>query len=192
LSFEKSYSGNITITFTGAKPKPTVETSVAPNENFGTIRNTDTAIANDSAFTAYFEVSNYDPAVYKDLTLSFDQALPAGATVILVDKKDGSYWYAQGGSKAIKLASFKKMGGGDETRPEASDASLKYQFIVDFSDAAFTKSSLTFKLTATVIKEEQDYAPELQREGKSISFGNITHELGSPTVNGESAVLTVE
>jgi hypothetical protein len=109
----------------------------------------------------------------------------------MIDKTDGSYWYAHGGSKAIKLTSFQKMGVGEKF-PAVSDELLKYQFIVDFSDDKFAWSSLTFKLTATVIEKEKDYAPELQREGKLISFENVTHELGSPTVIGESAVLTVE
>jgi len=188
-SFQKSYSGNITITFTGAKKKPTVDTYVAPNENFGAISNTPTTVSQDSAFTAYFEVNYYDPLVYGDLTLSFDQALPAGATVIMIDKTDGSYWYAHGGSEAIKLASFKKMGGGDETRPEASDASLKYQFIVDFSDESISQSSLTFELKATVVEKEKEYAPDLQEDPGSVSFTSVSHRMETPVVDGASATV---
>ncbi len=191
-SFQKSYSGNITITFTGAKKKPTVDTYVAPNENFGAISNTPTTVSQDSAFTAYFEVNYYDPLVYGDLTLSFDQALPAGATVIMIDKTDGSYWYAHGGSEAIKLASFKKMGGGDETRPEASDASLKYQFIVDFSDESISQSSLTFELKATVVEKEKEYAPDLQEDPGSVSFTSVSHRMETPVVDGASATVSLQ
>ena len=188
-AFPKGYSGEIKITFTGAKKKPTVDTYVAPNENFGAISNTPTTVSQDSAFTAYFEVNYYDPLVYGDLTLSFDQALPVGATVIMIDKTDGSYWYAHGGSEAIKLTSFKKMGGGDETRPEASGASLKYQFIVDFSDESISQSSLTFELKATVVEEEKEYAPDLQEDPGSVSFTSVSHRMETPVVDGASATV---
>ncbi len=186
---ELNYSGTITIKFEGAKKKPTVDTYVAPNENFGAISNTPTTVSQDSAFTAYFEVNYYDPLVYGDLTLSFDQALPVGATVIMIDKTDGSYWYAHGGSEAIKLTSFKKMGGGDETRPEASGASLKYQFIVDFSDESISQSSLTFELKATVVEEEKEYAPDLQEDPGSVSFTSVSHRMETPVVDGASATV---
>lgn len=186
-SFQKSYSGNITITFTGAKKKPTVDTYVAPDENFGAISNTPTTVSRDSAFTAYFEVNYYDSTAYENLTLSFGQALPVGATVILVDKTTDSYsyWYAQGGSDTIALASFKKMGGGVGA-PAETDASLKYQFIVDFSDEKITLDSLTFKLTAS---KKDTYAPDLQEDPGSVSFTSVSHRMETTAVDGASATV---
>ena len=186
-AFPEGYSGEIKITFTGAEKRPTVDTYVAPDENFGAIGNTATTVSKDSAFTAYFEVNFYDPAVYENLTLWFDQALPAGATVIMVDKTDNSYWYAQGGSNEIALSSFKKM-GGDAGALAVSEPSLKYQFIVDFSDESFTQSALTFKLTAG---KKDTYAPDLQEYVGGVTFASVTHSMGTPVVNGANATVEI-
>lgn len=180
--FAEGYKGDIKITFTGAKQKPTTATSIAPNEQFGDVTNTATTVAKDSAFTAYFELNYFDLGVYSNLTLSFDSILPSNATIIMVDKANGSYWYSTGGSASIAISSFKRMGGG-EGSPAISEA-LRYQFIIDFSDTSMDASTLGVKLTADA---SDIYAPVLQQEWKIVTLANVTHSLQAPVASGNVA-----
>lgn len=193
--FPAGYTGEIEITITGAKEKPTVETSIAPNEQFGVVTDTATTISRDSAFTAYFEVNYFDTSVYSDLTLTFDQSLPKDTTIIMVDKENRDYWYiktTKDETKSIPITDFSKMGGGD-VNPVIDDA-LKYQFIVDFSDAStsISANSLEVKLTATVSEAEKDYAPVLQETGKTVTLASVTHSLGTPSATENSATISME
>jgi predicted outer membrane repeat protein len=90
-AFDDGYSGTITISFTGVKQAPIVSVSVAPNEVFGDVTDTNTEISADSAFTAYFEIAYFVDGVYASPVLRFGTALPSGTTIILVDKSNGSY-----------------------------------------------------------------------------------------------------
>ena len=140
----------IVVTITGAKKKTGVTAKVMEKQVFGTVSGTSAAISRDSAFTAYYTVSNYDAAVYSDVKLTFRNALPQGATVILLDKSNGSYWdYTAAGSKTeIGLEEFTRMGGTDPFT--VSGTELKYQFIVDFSrtEAGCSGAGLTVSLAA--------------------------------------------
>lgn len=192
ISFAEGLKGEIILTFRGTKHVPTVEMSVAPNEQFGEVTDVATTISKDSAFTAYFDVNYYDTDVYSALTLTFDTALPANTTIIMVDKVDGSYWYYKvtgNETKQIPIASFVGMGGvaGSPAIRETG----KYQFIVDFSDADMTSGSLDVKLTATVTEAEKNYAPVLQKTGKQVTLVAVTHTLGTPNVSGTSANVSV-
>lgn len=191
-SFSNEYQGEIILTFKGAEHSPTVDMSVAPDEQFGTVTDVATTIGKDSAFTAYFDVNYFDTSVYSALTLTFDTALPVNTTIIMVDKVDGSYWYYKvtGNEAEILISKFKPMGSSETMSPAIRETG-KYQFIVDFSDADMTAESLGVRLTATVTEAEKNYAPVLQKTGKQITLVAVTHTLGTPNVSGTSANVSV-
>ena len=128
----------ITITVGGVKTKATVTGHAKEKQLFSDFEeDKNPVISRDSAFTMRFEITNYDASDYNPLQLTFAPALPSGTTIILRDRRDGSYWYTSlnTASSAVPLASFAKMGsGGSEDDLVSTDMSL--QFIVDFSRAS--------------------------------------------------------
>jgi len=161
---------NLTITIGTAKKRPQPTAQVMPRQKFASFTGADeTGISRDSAFTAAFQIDNFDPyyvdeatsekhGVYDGLSLRFDSEVPADMSIIMLDRADGSYWYycAGAGVDEVALTAFTKMGGTDGyviPRPaEGSDyVDLSYQFIVDFSQSdGYPESSLKMTLEATV------------------------------------------
>ena len=191
-AFPAGYKGKIEITITGAKKKPTVAQSVAPNEHFGEISDITTEIAKDSAFTTYFHVEHYDSNVYSDLALSFGESLPKDTTIIMVDKASGSYWYTvlKNAADSIKVNDLTEMGGTGNPAITDQTKELKYQFIVDFSDTAdHNLQELTLKLIAD---KSDEYAPELQATGKGVTLKSVSHSLDDFTVTGTSATVPLQ
>ncbi len=146
----------LTITIGTAKKKPQSAARVTPGQKFSTFSGTNsTVISRDSAFTAAFQISNYDPNVYTGLNLTFDDAIPENTTMILLNRKDGTYWYyrANAAVSSVALTDFKRMGGsGNYSIPlpaENGYMDLSYQFIVDFSQSVgYSKDSMTMHLQA--------------------------------------------
>ncbi len=153
----------LTITIGTARKCPQVTRAVTPRQVFSPFSDTaETTISKDSAFTAAFQIGNYDPAYYDKLSVCFSASIPAGATMILLDRRDGSYWYYRAGSAVdfVPLGSFRKMGGGGTySIPQPGDngyIDLSYQFIVDFSqsEGGYTGTGpLTMTLEAPVIEK---------------------------------------
>lgn len=162
-------NSTLTITIGKARKIPQTETQVVPRQVFRSITGDSAIISRDSAFTAAFRISNFDPAYEKDgnsygaytgLNLIFDSKIPADTTIILLDRtKNGAetYWYYRAGSEtdSVPLKAFTKMGERETysiPQPAAVNGyiALKYQFIVDFSQSAGFSSgnSLTMTLEA--------------------------------------------
>ncbi len=158
----------LTITIGTAKKAAQVQQQVTPGQVFRPITGTSATISRDSAFTAAFQISNYDPAVYTGLNLTFGSEIPAKTTIIMVDRQDGSYWYYRAASAAssVPLTAFKRMGGdGSYTVPAAEEngyIDLSYQFIVDFSQSAGCSADLTMTLDAAVKEPDTTKAPEIK------------------------------
>lgn len=131
------------ITINDAVKAPFVSAKIEEDEVFGTVRGNEARISRDSAYTAYFEVKDYDTGAYDGITLEFNSNdepvdLPVGTTLIMVDKTAGSNEYykyiVKTKSDAVKLTWFTEMGG--ETVYSLSSGNKDLQFIVDFSDVA--------------------------------------------------------
>ena len=167
----------LTITIGKTRKLPQVKAQVAPRQIFSSFENVETTISRDSAFTAAFQVGNFDPfytlggnsyGAYTGLKLTFGQEIPKDTTIILVDRRDGSYWYYRAAWEvpSVPLTAFNKMGGsGAYSIPLPAQANgyidLSYQFIVDFSQSVggYSKDSLTMTLEA----EKNDAAvPEVK------------------------------
>ena len=131
---------NIYVKIAGVKKKVTVSGTLTEGEDFGTLKGNTAVITRDSAYTAYFELKNYD--VYTNPKLIFSTALPKNTTIILLDKTTGTpvYWSHTLSSAAteIPLKTFVQMGTADKSFELPANAEalvLKYQIIVDFSDS---------------------------------------------------------
>lgn len=144
----------IDLTISGVKKAVVISGALTEGEAFGTVKGNTAVITRDSAYTAYFEVKNYD--VYTNPKLHFSTALPENTTVILVDKTTGIpvYWSTtlENASTEIPLSTLVRMGTVDDTftlPQNTTELVLKYQVIVDFSDSAgCSGETLTTKFTA--------------------------------------------
>lgn len=147
------------IDITGAKLKVITTSAITSSEKFGPVSGTEATITRDSAYTAYFEIKNYDAEVYTPPKLSFSTTLPEDTTVILIDRSNGTTYYsytASGSETQIPLTYFVQMGAAATkfTKPATSlDKPLKYQVVVDFSDCAeWDGTSITTSLTAMLVE----------------------------------------
>ncbi len=155
----------LTITIREAKKAPQSAGQVTPGQVFRPITGTPTTISRDSAFTAAFQIGNYDPATYAAPSLRFSVNIPAGTTIILLDRRDGSYWYyrAASATNTVPLTAFQAMGVSDESKYAVPTGTgyfdLSYQFIMDFSQSAGCLADLTMTLEAAVTDFTATQAP---------------------------------
>lgn len=173
----------ITIVFDDARWLATVDAAVAPNQQFGNVDNTETAISKDSAFTAAFTLTNFFG--YTDLALNFDEALPVGTSVIMVDKSSSaiSYWYKiiTASTDSIAIEDFGPMGGGANfVVDESGNAPIKLQFVVDFSRAEeHGINALSASLTAQTAT-----APALPASNLDVTLTAVSHVFASGQSSG--------
>lgn len=181
----------VNIHFTGAKKKATVQTDTVKNQVFNDISNNgqnNVTISRDSAYTILFTVENY--AHYSDPAIKFTPALPAGTTVILVDRADLSYWSytAPGAVEEIPLSRFTRMGTqAIRYAMVDSDSPKNYtlQFIVDFSNCE-TAPSFT-QLTACLLATgEIETVPSLPATENSASTVGLTNPPSFSIDKGEA------
>ncbi|MBQ5833531.1 MAG: hypothetical protein IIW36_01840, partial [Clostridia bacterium] len=129
-----------------------------------------------------FRIEDYTN--YSALTLTFDKELPIGTTVILKNLTDGTYWWTKldDESASILLTSFQKMGTGNAFT-DPTEATLRYQFIIDFSDATggCASDALTVSLTAT----PSNNAPEL-KPSANVTLKEISFSLGESTEDADT------
>jgi len=188
-------NSTLTITIGKARKSPAAKAQVVPRQVFSPFTGTETTISRDSAFTAAFQVSNFDPNVYDGLNLTFNNKIPVNTTVILLDRRDGTYWYYRVESEvtSVPLTVFKKMGGsGTYNIPQPAQTGdyidLSYQFIVDFSQSAdgYSNGSLTMKLEAPV---KEGYVPEVHPEVK-VSMADSAFTFKGADMNGLTCGFT--
>lgn len=166
----------ITVSISGAEKGVSIAAQIVENQVFGTVNGGDTAnVSVGSSYTAYFEVTDYDTSVYKDLSVTFSSA---PSKVILLDKSDNSYWYCDTPSTPIALSSFTRM-GTKNTKYNVFGTHLKLQFIVDGVNANTTTS-----LTAT----KSGNAPELN---SSVTTNVDSAEAALSTTNDGTLTQTV-
>lgn len=181
----------ITIHFTGAELKPTVEADTVKDQVFSSIYNKGEAnisISKDSAYTVRFDVDNYKH--YSDPMISFDRNLPVGTTLVMIDG-DSSYWgYTVETSpvSSVLLSNFVRMGSTDADTFTVADnrTSLDLQFVVDFSRCAtpLDPTILTAQFNATPIHPQQTIqtVPSLPSEGDALSQVTLV-EIPQFTIN---------
>lgn len=169
-------NSNVTIKihFSGAELRATVESSAVKDEVFEDISGKgedDVKISADSAFTACFEVKNYNH--YSDLLLSFDSQIPENTTVIMIDRTNGTYWHytATAPTDSIPITSFDRMGTAG-TKFTVDAQTLKLQFAVDFSDCVdrLAVTSLKLFLSATATKDTVPKLSEIEGASRSITL----------------------
>ncbi len=137
----------IYITIPDAKKYTKINGKVTEKEVFGSVTTNAADISRDSAYTAYFEVKNYDSNEYEPLRLLFSLSdntavlLPTNTTIIMLDKKNGGYYYynVKNPVNEIILGDFTRMGtADDEFTNYCKDMNL--QFAIDFSSAGVLSS----------------------------------------------------
>ena len=190
-------NSTLTITIGKTRKIPRVTAKVAPKQKFSTFTGVETTISRDSAFTAAYQVKNYDTGykkedgkiqnVYTGLNLTFNQEIPVNTTIILLNReKNGekTYWYycAQSAITSVSLTAFMEMGGGKNytipQNPENGYVDLSYQFIVDFSQSGgYTGDNLTMKLEALIDNNlDRTNVPAINSEA-TVSMANPAFKL---------------
>ena len=168
----------ITLIVRGAQKTAKVSSFIAENKVFTDINTLDATISRDSAFTTYFNVSNFDK--YEELSIKFNENLPKGTSIILIDKTNNSYWYFNFNiaSNALLINDFIKM--GETTKFNVSGTTLKYQFIIDFSKVEETliSNSLSVFLDATAIEDE---VPDFSQGTRTVNFVDVSFEINDLT-----------
>lgn len=140
----------VTITIPDAKKYVTIDGKVTEKEIFGRVTTDEANISRDSAYTASFEVNNYDSNEYQELSIAFDPALPENTSIIMKDQVTNKYYWIKLDSSVdhISLESFKRM--GTNNIPYTSNTgNLKLLFAVDFSETdTIPNDSVTTTISA--------------------------------------------
>lgn len=182
---------NLTIIIGKTKKEPIVKAQVTPGQRFSAFAGIETTISRDSAFTAAFQISNFDPDTYDVPKLIFDSEIPENTTIILLNRVDGSYWHyrATGTVTSLLLTDFTEMGGNEKhviPQPAATGdyVDLSYQFIVDFSQSTggYSKDSLKMTLEAQV-KEFTTQAPLINPD-VTVTMKNSSFTFEKASDNG--------
>ncbi len=129
-------STRIVITLPNANKLVTVSSRITEGQVFGNVTSDAATISRDSAFTVYYRVTNFVGAEYEAPVLSFNTAMPARTTIIMLDKQTGQYYWDQGksgGVTGLNLSAFVRMGDANKTPFAVTDGDLKLQFIIDYS-----------------------------------------------------------
>ena len=162
---------NIHVSITGVKKKVNVTAStVAEGEVFAQAKGETATITRDSAYTAYFEIENYE--LYTNPRLYFGGGLlPKGATVILIDKSCANpvYWSYRVETDDIAMvpfSSFRQMGTVSDTTVSLG-ATIKYQVVVDFSDSAGMNID---NLKTTFVADNPLGVPAFPDNGKAVTL----------------------
>lgn len=170
-------SSTIYLTIPAAVKLPTLTTKVEGSDTFGDVTETETVlISRDSAFTAYFDVENYQGTVFPRLSLDTTdgKVLPGGTKIILIDKGNGKYYHhtVSGSAVSVDLSEFQLMGDANQTGYYGYANNLKLQFIVDFSEVqgGMQEDALQVQLVMYPNKELEPNASIVASSGKQISF----------------------
>ena len=195
----KTYTINILVT--GVRPVASVTSSVTENQIFHSITGTEASIGRDSAFTAYYQVSNY--YAYQDLQLCFANTdgtaalLPENATIILLDLSNHTYWYycVSTPTSSILLNTFTAMGGSANFIPPTNAAELSYLFVVDFSqtEAGYIGAdTLKTMLYAQPNRTLELEVPDFEEESVTTKLADVFFDIVNTTTNmGTEQYLTV-
>ena len=177
-------SVTVYISFSGAEKKPNVEASTDKGELFdGEVGSAgdEITVSRDSAYTAFFKIRNYKH--YGASSLVFSSALPVGATVIMIDGNDGSYYayVVTDSTDTVPISTnFVRMGSSETypaTVPESEQLSLR--FIIDFSrcESYVAAAKLTASFYAVPIQPSAEIqtVPALPAEGGALSTVNLVN-----------------
>lgn len=153
-------NSEITIYVKGARPIPTISSSLEAGQVYEAVTGDAAVISNDSAYTVAYTVTGYDKKDYEAPAIVFDRNLPAGTNLIMKDMDHNTYWYYDTGSAEIAaesplpVTSFYKMGSNkiqrytintpDDTINTYRD--LHLQFVVDFSEETITAGDISSTL----------------------------------------------
>ncbi len=188
-----SNGSKLVVHIEGAKRGVSIQSAVSSGENFGKISGTSATIGNDSAYTAYFAVEDFER--YAALSIAFNQALPKGTTLLLIDKTTTAYtyWYyrVQTPTSSIVISSnFKSMSDGSPFT--VSGTAFTYQFVVDFSScekSALLTNALSTRLSADGLASD---VPEFPAHALSTALQALVFEVEEPTeTTNSTAELTV-
>ena len=149
------------------KPADAKDAGVAVGENYNAPKvSSSVTIADNSAFSALFPVSDFVPANYSAQKLKWKTSagaaanIPSGTTIIMVglkaDNTPESYWlYRATGSKSeVDLSEFKSMDTGKAfsyDKKAVAPTSLKYLFVVNFAKASAATGSYKIAFGADAV-----------------------------------------
>lgn len=128
----------VLVTFTGVKPDTTLSASAKAGQYFQDLEdagNAGVSINADSAFTAQFDVKNWNTGDYMNPSLTFDSSIPAGTTIIMQTEQDYWFYKTTNPTNSISLSAFLRMGDSSNSKYSGTVES-GYRFVVDFSQAA--------------------------------------------------------
>lgn len=170
----------ITLIVRGARKTTLVSSYITADKVFTDVNTFDATIAKDSAFTTYFNISYYDK--YEDLRIKFNEILPIGTSIILIDKSNNTYWYFNFNTSndTLLINDFIKM--GETTKFNVSGTTLKYQFIVDFSkvEEALTADCLSVWLYADPDPTEKT-VPDFSTGKRTVNLVSVLFEINDKT-----------
>ena len=187
---EKTYTINITVT--GVRPITTVSQNVTENQVFHEISGSTASIGRDSAYTAYYQVSDY--YAYNNLQLCFTDTvgsatmIPKNTSIILLDLSNRTYWYyrAAAPTSSVLLSAFVQMGGTASFVPPANAAELSYVFVVDFSqtDAGYTAGDvLATMLYAQPDRVTETEVPDFAEKPVSTTLSDVVFAVTNSTAS---------
>ena len=184
----------IEMVFTGAEKIIDVDSSTAKDEVFNDISSNgeeNVTISRDSAYTVAFNVSNFKH--YVNPSIAFSSAIPAGSTVIMIDKSDDTYWgyTATGNVTSIRLADFVKMGTQNEKFSTDGKESYNLQFVVDFSKCSNNSTANTIVTSFIATPVQPTGITTVPAMPSSEDAKSTVKLVGTPTFNiEESADVT--
>ncbi len=174
----------IVITLPDANKLAAVSSRITEGQVFGNVTSDTATISRDSAFTVYYHVTNFVGAEYEAPALSFSSAMPAGTTIIMLDKQTGQYYWDQGksgGATGLNLSDFVRMGDANKTPFAVTDGNLKLQFIIDYSQTesgmAGDAVNVTLQTTRKTTSEETKAAAECSL--RAVDSFSLTVEASS-------------
>ena len=156
-------------------------------------------IARDSAFTAQYKVTGYYDEDYAVPELTFSSALPAGTSVILRDRSDGSYWYyvCSSATESVKLydaeaPTFRKMGVETDVpypRDRLAVGDLTLQFVVDFSGADSPPAGNSLECTLRMANANANV--QTVSATVAVQLEDVTYDLEAASSSGLEIELEI-
>ena len=196
-----------TITVTVADGSTAIKVAPASKieagEVFGIVADGSSAvISRDSAYTAYFEISQYDSSMYVSgsMKLLFSSVLPEGTTLLLLDKSgDLGLWYfvvENNSTEMVPMQSFVKMGDANKTPFAITDDAdtLKFQIIISFSQVLSANLLDNDTRLSTTIEADptEGFIPVLHTTVEAVLKKEPTFSLTVKNNDGNALKKTIE
>ena len=172
----------LNVNISGASELPKITGAITAGETFLPIAGNEASIDRYSAFTVAYEL--WGLGSYENVALAFGSAVPAGTSVILVDRTGATptYWYyvASTAVTSVPLSSFRDLGGN--TPYALPGTSAKLQFAVNFAETdGFASDSLMVDMSADSIGDAMLPALSELTPTFTVELGDVTFLLSDET-----------